>query len=315
MQCTAWEDMIKVYGNDSHNSPAIDQGIWLELTNPNSDEVNQVAQMLDLSQDDLTAAMDLNEKNRIERFDAYTLIIIDIPTKSNEFDYKSIPLGIILIGKHVITVCYTGNPILNKFHEIYENKYASKHKIEFIYAILLKTTIEYQRALLSINKVREELEHNVKKVKDETELISLHKLEVILVHFFTSIKGNATVITKMIKYNETHKISDGKDLLDNISIENQQNLEMALIYREIINSTRELFSSIMESRLNNVMKRLTSITVILSIPTIISGIYGMNLNPLGMPFSQIANGFTILISIITLMCVLLTTLLKIKKLI
>ena len=307
--------MIKVFGNNEHNSSTTSHGIWLELTNPNFDEVNQVAQMLDLSQGDLTAAMDLNEKNRFEKFNAYTLIIIDIPTKSNELDYKSIPLGIILIGKHVITVCYKENQILNKFHESYEHKYASRHKVEFIYAILLETTIEYQRALLSINKVREELEHNVKKIKDETELISLHKLEVILVHFFFFIMGNATVITKMIRYSETNKISDGKDLLDNIFIENQQNLEMAQIYREIISSTRELFSSIMESRLNNVMKRLTSITVILSIPTIISGIYGMNLNPLGMPFSQIANGFTILISIITLTCVLLAALLKIKKLI
>lgn len=305
--------MIRVFGQKDFNTCNTSGGVWVELTNPNEKEITEICQLCNLETDDLIAAMDLNEKNRIEILDNYTLIIVDTPIKNTEFDYRSMPIGIILTGRTIITICSTENQILNKFHEIYGNRYDRNHNIEFVYEILARTTSAYQIALLQINKSREELEQKVMTITGEMELISLHKLESTLVHFFTSIKGNATVITKMIRYKEIRKISDEHDFLDNILIESQQNLEMAQVYREIINSTRELFSIIIDSRLNNIMKRLTSITVILSIPTIISGIYGMNLNSIGMPFSQIANGFTILLCIIVSICLFATIFLKLKK--
>ena len=165
--------------------------------------------------------------------------------------------------------------------------------------------------MLSINKSRETIEKHIQKITGEAELTNLSELKSTLVHFYIPIKGNATVIAKTMKYKEMRNIPDVHNLLDNIFIENQQNLEQ--IYREIISSTRKFFSSMIDSRLNNVIKHLTSITVILSIPTIISGIYGMNLNPIGMPFSQIANGFTAIIIIIILMCLFLIIFLKLKK--
>jgi len=306
--------MIQIFGQKEYENYIAAEGVWIDLTNPTPEEITKITHVLNLEYDDLIAAMDLNEKNRVEMSNNYILIIIDTPNKYSELDYKSIPLGIIITGNNIITVCFTENQILNKLHSNYEDKYAKTSKIEFVYDILMKTTIAYQVALLSINKTRENLEKNVQKITGEAELISLHKLESTLVHFFTSIKGNTTVITKMMKYKEVHNISDAQDVLDNLFIESQQNLEMVQIYREIISSTRELFSSIIDSRLNNVMKRLTSITVILSIPTIISGIYGMNLNPVGMPFSQIAHGFTIISGIIAMTCLILAVLLKTKKL-
>lgn len=305
--------MIKAFGQNISDSYAVTRNGWIELTNPNAEEIAQISTSLDLDFDDLIAAMDLNETNRIEKFDKYALVIIDTPIKNSELNYKSVPLGIILTTSNIITVCCSENNILTKFHESYENQYAKKDKSEFVYAILLEATMAYQVALLSINRSREKIEQKVQEITGEPELINLHRLESTLVHFYTSIKGNDTVITKMKRYKEMQNISDEQDLLNNILIESQQNLEMARIYREIVGSTRELVSSIMEARLNNVMKRLTSITVILSIPTIVSGIYGMNLNPIGMPFSQIANGFTILLCVIMSICLSLIIFLRLKK--
>ena len=88
---------------------------------------------------------------------------------------------------------------------------------------------------------------------------------------------------------------------------------MTVIYRDIINGTRELMSSVLDNRLNNVMKTLTSITLIMAVPTVISGIYGMNLNSAGMPFAASPFGFAIICGLIVLVCVFMMWFLKHKK--
>lgn len=113
------------------------------------------------------------------------------------------------------------------------------------------------------------------------ELIDLHELESNLVYFDTSLRANKVVLDRLMRYSRIKKYPEDQDLLDDVVVENQQAIEMTRIYRDIIQGTRELLSSLMDNRLNSAMKYLASITIVMAIPTIISGIYGMNVSENG----------------------------------
>ena len=305
--------MIRLFRSEEELLDDNRSGMWIDLTTPEENEITQIAELLGLDLDDITAAIDLNEKNRIEIHDKYSLMIIDIPDKVGDHEYVTLPLGIILVGDNVVTVCSKENQILSYFHKNYLPHFDKRRKISLVYEIILKATMSFQSALISINKRRSDLETHIKKTTSESDLVDLHKLESILVYFATSIRGNAGVINRLSRLFLVQQKPEDKEILGDIVIENQQATEMVQIYRDIIDSTRELLSAIIDSRLNNVMKRLTSITIILSIPTIISGLYGMNLNQDGMPFSKITNGFGIVLIITLVLCLVLIISLKKKK--
>ena len=116
-----------------------------------------------------------------------------------------------------------------------------------------------------------------------------------------------------MRYSRIKKYPEDQDLLDDVVVENQQAIEMTRIYRDIIQGTRELLSSLMDNRLNSAMKYLASITIVMAIPTIISGIYGMNVSGIGMPLASSPYGFGIICVLILLICVAALWILKRKK--
>ena len=111
---------------------------------------------------------------------------------------------------------------------------------------------------------------------EDFDLIELHELESTLVYFATSLRANGVVLDRLTRYKRLEQYPDDQELLDDVIIENKQAIEMTSIYRDIIKGTRELLSSIIDKRMNNAMKYLATITIIMAIPTIISGFYGMN---------------------------------------
>ena len=133
-----------------------------------------------------------------------------------------------------------------------------------------------------------------------------------MVYFATSLRSNSVVLDRLTRYKRLEQYPEDKELLGDVIIENQQAIEMTNIYRDIINGTRELMSSVIDNRLNNVMKILTSITIVMAIPTVISGLYGMNVNTQGMPFANNEFGFTI-VCIVTLVVSILTMFVLHKK--
>jgi magnesium transporter len=137
-------------------------------------------------------------------------------------------------------------------------------------------------------------------------------LESTLVYFATSLRANGNVLDRLTRYKRLEQYPEDKELLDDVIIENKQAIEMTGIYRDIINGTRELMSSVLDKRLNNVMKTLTSITLIMAVPTVISGIYGMNFSG-GMPFADAPFGFTLICIIIVVVCIFMLWFLKRKK--
>lgn len=291
----------------------IPEGAWIEMTAPTREEAEKIASKLNVYVEDILAAVDPEEKNRLELKEGYTLILISIPVKGSHrgmASYSTIPMGIILTHNYILTVCSEDTMVLRSFKSRQTEEFSTKKKLRFVYQIILQTSIFYQYALRSINRKRLEFEENVEQVHDGKSLIALHELESTLVYFATALRGNDKVLNRLTRYERLDHYPEDNDLLNDAIIENQQAIEMTDIYREIIDGTGQLVSSIIDYRLNEVMKRLTSITLIMAIPTIISGVYGMNVDTRWMPLSSIPFGFRIVVLIMIIFSVILLNWLK-----
>lgn len=310
--------MVKYYRTDDrqiHEEKEIQSGVWIQMTNPSVSEGQMVADILNVDIEDVLAALDEEESSRIELQDGYTLILVDIPTteiRHEKESYTTIPLGIILTADEIVTVCTEDTPVLQAFLNNRVREFSTKKKLRFVYQILYRISVLYQSDLRIIDKKRTEIEERVGDDTEEVDLIALHELESTLVYFATSLRANSVVLDRLTRYKRLEQYPEDKELLDDVIVENQQAIEMTGIYRDIINGTRELMSSVIDNRLNNVMKYLTSITLVMAIPTVISGLYGMNVNGNGMPFANSNYGFAI-VCLITLVVSAFTMLILRRK--
>lgn len=295
----------------------IEDNAWINLTNPSPDEIAYVAKHTGIETNDMKASLDDEEASRIEVQSKYTLVLIDVVTKENRHGndaFTTMPLAIIVHEKVIVTVCLEDTGVLKPFTMDRVKEFSTAKKSRFLYQILYSGTSVYQTCLRSINRKREEIEARLSKNTKNSELIQLHELETTLVYFATSLRVNGVVLDKLTRTEKIKSYPEDRDLLDDVIIENKQAIEMSGIYRDIINGTRELFASVIDNTLNTVMKLLASITVVMSIPTIISGLYGMNVNPESMPFSASPYGFLIVCIITLVICIVTYFVLKKKKL-
>ena len=307
--------MIELYRMDDgtvHRVDEIGDGVWVKLTAPTTEEVEKIAASLSgVDPADIAAANDPEEKTRVEYAEGYSLVLVDIsvPESRHGLDvFKTIPLGVLVLEHNVITVCAQNTPILRPTQSLSLGGLRTRERRCFLYQILLRTALLYQHDLSTIDRMRREFEEKVRDDTDENDLVALHELESTLVYFATSLRGNGGVLTRLQRSARLRPGPSNEDLLDLLEdavVETQQAIEMSQIYRDVIDGTRELTSSLMDLRLNGVMQRLTSITLILSIPTVISGLYGMNVNGSGMPFASLSYAFGLIRLITAAICVAL----------
>ena len=312
--------MLTIYRTDDcviHELEEFQDGAWINLTNPTMEECQEVAETFDIDMVDIRAALDEEESSRIDLEDGYTLILVDIPTteitRHDTKTYTTIPLGIILTQTNLITVCTEETPILEHFIQRRVREFSTKKKMRFVYQILFRTSALYQSNLRIIDKKRTEIEERVGDNTQDADLIELHELESTLVYFATSLRANAVVLDRLSRYKRLEQYPEDKELLGDVIVENQQAIEMTSIYRDIINGTRELMSSVIDNRLNNLMKFLTCITIVMAIPTIVSGVYGMNVNADGMPLAASPYGFGVICIAIVVVCMVVLLVMKKKR--
>ena len=305
--------MIELYltdGSETRVVTKIEDWTWIKLTAPSDNEISTVAGALpDLDRSDLLAAIDPEEKTRLVHEDTYSLILIDVPTRDVRHGIetdKTIPLGIILMQHNIITICAEDTPVLTPFHAGRVRGFSTRMRISFIYQILLRTSLLYQQVLTAVDRKRIEFEEHIQSMTGEKDLMSLHELESSLVYIATSLRGNGGVLARLAHSERLKPGPEDEGVLEDAIVENQQAVEMAQIYQDIIDGTRNLMSTIMDSRLNNVMQRLTSITFILSIPTVISGLYGMNVDLNWMPLALSPHGFGIICAGTSVICLILS---------
>ena len=311
--------MINIYRTDNRIISEIDQfdtGAWVKLTAPSLEECAEISDRFHMDIADVRAALDDEESSRINLEDEYTLILVDIPSaemRNNRHSYTTIPLGILIAEDVVITVCAEETAVLRSFVEQRIRDFSTKKQMRFTYQILYNACMVYQSLLRSIDRKRTEIEERIDQNTEDVDLIDLHELESNLVYFATSLRANGVVLDRLTRYGRLRQYSEDQELLEDVIIENRQAIEMTQIYRDIINGTRELMSTVINNRLNNVMKYLAAITIVMSIPTIISGLWGMNVGGKWMPFSSTPHGFAIICVITLLLCIVVMLWLRKKK--
>lgn len=311
--------MINIYRTDNRIISEIDQfdtGAWVKLTAPSLEECAEISDRFHMDIADVRAALDDEESSRINLEDEYTLILVDIPSaemRNNRHSYTTIPLGILIAEDVVITVCAEETAVLRSFVEQRVRDFSTKKQMRFTYQILYNACMVYQSLLRSIDRKRTEIEERIDQNTEDVDLIDLHELESNLVYFATSLRANGVVLDRLTRYGRLRQYSEDQELLEDVIIENRQAIEMTQIYRDIINGTRELMSTVINNRLNNVMKYLAAITIVMSIPTIISGLWGMNVGGKWMPFSSTPHGFAIICVITLLLCIVVMFWLRRKK--
>lgn len=312
--------MLAIYQNVNGAIKPVEgiyDNVWVHLISPSDDEINRVAHRFHIDAEDIRAPLDNEESSRVEVNDDYLMILIDIPLKEKRHDndaFVTIPLSIILVGGSLITICLKDTDLLKPFIDGRIRGVEVHKRVRFTYQILFRNASLFQSYLRSIDAKRKSIEADLEGKTRNTDLIQLHELESNLVYFATSLQANAIVFDKLSKSERIVRYDEDQELLEDAIIENKQAIEMTRIYRDILNGTRELFASVIDNNLNTVMKFMTSITLIMAIPTIISGFYGMNVNAKGMPFVESPHAFLIIACITAVICIVMLILLRRRNL-
>lgn len=313
--------MLKIYKTHSGVLSEIDkfeEGVWIDLADPSMEEIKLIAEQYQIDADDIIAILDDEETSRVEQEPGYTFILVDIPSAEIRHErsaYTTIPLGVFLTKTAIITVCADESDIFSSFVKKTTKGFSTKKQTRFVYQLLYAVSIEYQRLLRYIDRSRKDIENRaINNKTEDTDLIDLHELESNLVYFTASLKANMLVIDRLVRYERIQQFSEDKELLDDVVIENRQAVEMTDIYINIMHGSRELISNVINDKLNRVMKLLTAITLVMGIPTIISGLYGMNVSERWMPLSHIPHGFGLICGGIAVICVLVLLIMKKSKL-
>ena len=294
--------MIKIYLSNEQGSlqekAEITTGCWINLISPTEQEINHVANKLQIPLEFLKDPLDEEERSRIEKDDDNILIIVNIPLMTmdeNEIPiYDTIPLGIIIANNCFVTVCLKDNPIFHTFSEKKVKNFFTYKRTRFSYQILYSMSTSYLKYLKQISKQTDAIENKLHKSMKNKELFSLLNLEKSLVYFTTSLKSNNIVMQKMLKSNYLKTYEDDQELLEDVIIENQQAIEMAETHTSILSGMMDAFASVISNNVNIVMKFLTSFTIILTLPTMVASFYGMNVP---IPFQDYPYAFFVAIII------------------
>ena len=263
------------------------EGCWINLTDPNEEELHSVSKALNVEPDFLRAALDEEETSRIDTEEGQTLIIIDTPAvekADSAVVYSTLPLGIIVTETNIVTVSLRESSVIRDFADGLVKGVSTHKKTSFILHILLRVAKRYLQYLKQIDKIYNYMERQLYKTQRNKELIQLMDLEKSLVYFNTSLKANEVTLEKILRGRIVTLYEEDQDLLEDVLIEVRQAIEMANIYSSIISSMMESFASLISNNLNETMKVLTSITILLTIPNIVFGFYGMNVA--GLPWDQ-----------------------------
>lgn len=307
-------ELLKIYNTDMETDKTEEikefkKGSWINLVNPSENEIKKVCENINLDEDLIRDALDYEEKARIdqEEEDNTTLFIIDVPMieKNEESDmYTTMPLGMIVVrDDFFVTVSLKKNKIIEDFEKKKIKNFQTYKKTRFIFQIFYLNSSYYLTYLKQINKETEIAEYILKNSMKNKELLKLLSLEKGLVYFTTSLKSNELVMEKTMRGKIVKLYEEDEEILEDAIIENRQAIEMSQIYRDILNGTMDAYASIISNNLNGVMKFLTSITIILAVPTMISSFWGMNVE---LPFQDSAMGFVIMIFIAVMTTLLVT---------
>ena len=284
-------------GVDEFDIEDMEKGCWIDIVAPSTEEIDEITEAAHISRDFLTASLDREEKARTEIDEEQLLVVIDIPFFRSNKDYDTMPLGIIVTKDVIVTVCLESNAVTSGFNARTYKMFSTYKKTRFLFQILYKSATLYLKYIRNIIRRTDDLEAHLRQAMENSKLFSMLDLQKSLTYFTTSLRSNYMVTEKLLRLRTTAQTQqlikmyeEDEDLLDDVIVEYKQAIEMVEMYSHIVQSMMEVFASIISNNLNLVMRFLASVTIILAIPTFISGLWGMNVP---VPFAEFTHGFYI----------------------
>ena len=263
---------------------SFERNSWIDLVNPTKEEIQKVSEACKINTSIILQVLVEKELPRVKKFDGGVLIVIDVPymkDKSIRNKYVTYPLGIILCDSdYILTVSLVEHIFLNKFKQNKVENFDVSKRSRFLMQIFFNSSSAYLYTLdvldMDIKRVEKSSYHST----NNKQMLNFLNIQKSLVYFITSLRANSTVLEKLQKENVIPMSKDEKILLEDAVIENKQCIESSLIFREILSSTIDAYGTIISNNLNVIMKFLTGITIVFSVPTMIASFLGMNV-PLG----------------------------------
>ncbi len=288
--------IFKSTENGLTNVAEVIDGSWINLVDPTPEEVAGLQQQLGVPADFLTYPLDTDERPRTEKEDDTILIILRVPYHQGsaaDAPYTTLPLGIILTERHIVTVCRAQNGVLNDLLVGRIKGLSTGKRYRLVLQMFLGVAARYLSYVREINRTVEVLEDRLQLSMRNRELLELLKYQKSLVYFATALKSNELMMERLHRSQLFKVYPDDEDLLQDVLTENQQAIEMTNIASNILSQMMDAFASIISNNLNAVMKFLASFTIILTFPTMVASFYGMNV---GLPLQETPTAFWVVLA-------------------
>lgn len=273
---TFWETGRNVAKIDNYQP-----GCWVNVKVPTAEETSYLSTHFGIPEDFVKDVLDIDERPRIEIDEPNVYIILRVPLSNpgNGIPYITVPMGIVITPRGTVTICAQRNEVISQlFKMAVIQKFQLGQAVDDVLRLFLLSASWYLQFLKEINAQTSHIEKDLEYATRNEELHKLLRMEKCLVYFITAIKGNEMVLEKIRTRKYAALVGFDEDLMEDVTIENKQALEMAKVYSDIQSGMMDAFASIISNNLNVIMKQLTSVTIVLMIPTLIASLYGMNVS-------------------------------------
>ncbi|MBN8580205.1 MAG: magnesium transporter CorA family protein [Anaerolineae bacterium] len=272
--------MLSIYKNTESGFETLDtiaNGAWVNVVGPSPDEIEKLVNW-GMDMDYVNYSLDQDEMPRMERDEDYTFILLRIPIHQPDSDipYNTVPLGIMILGNKIMTVCRYDSDIFKSLTNGKHKQMKTGKRYRLTLYIFLETAVRYLNLLREINRATELVEDRLQKSTQNRELLELLKYQKSLTYFATALRANEVMMERVQKTQLFNYYEEDQDLLEDVLTENQQAIQMTSINTEILSSMMGAFASVISNNLNGVMKALAALTIIFNVPTIVASFYGMN---------------------------------------
>ena len=252
---------------------------WIQVTCPTEEDQRELEEKFNIPDYFMSDISDTDERARYEYDDGWMLIILRIPYVKeirSRTPYTTVPLGIIHKRDVTITVCFYETNMMIDFVSFQQKRGEGfTDHVDMIFRLFLSSAVWYLKRLKQISMLVDKAKRNLDKEVNNESLIGLSRLQDSLTYFQTSIRGNETLLSKLKFKLQIDELD--ADLIEDVNIEMTQARETTMIYSNILESTMDTYQSIINNNMNTVMRTLTSVTIIMMIPTLITSMFGMNL--------------------------------------
>ena len=286
----------------------IEPGSWVHISNPDADTIEKISEITSISKGLLLCALDDEESARIDNDDGDTLIVLDTPLVEDEENsvYTTVPFIIGYNRNYYVTICKHNVELITELFKRVKVVEPHKHVRLTLYLVYRLATL-FINYLKKINAHTEILENKLRTSTKNKELLELMDTNKTLVYFSTALNANKGVLSRLLRSQTYKKFESDFDLMEDTEVEMDQAIEMCSIYRNILSGMMDAFASVINNNMNIIMKTLSVITIIISLPTLVASIYGMNIT--NIPLSDNPYGFWILLGICVLFAIIGTVVL------